>query len=207
HPIVQCLLTPRPLDPRHIERVYSHAQALGQCREFLAAQIPQAQQVICASTSEAARNIVSITENWAAIAPKRAASLYQLYCQWESIQDQAYNETRFVLVGRQPAELGGNDKTSLIVKTTDKPGALYLVLREFAERQINLTRIESRPSKQRLGEYIFFIDLEGHVLSPTVQEVLEALAEMRIELKLLGSYPKGNTVRQVTKHKSMQETV
>lgn len=190
-PIDQCLLTHEPMPLAQIERVYSHEQAIGQCRDFLEKYLPQAEQIICLSTAEAAHKISSVRENWAAIGPRRAAHLYNLHLLQESIQDVMLNATRFVLVGHQIVEMSnGEDKTSLLVIAENKSGSLYHILGEFADRHINLSRIESRPSKRKLGEYVFFIDIDGYVFSPPIQDVLCALKEKQIYVKLLGSYPK-----------------
>ncbi|WP_206811960.1 prephenate dehydratase [Paradesulfitobacterium ferrireducens] len=189
HPVSQCLLTSHPLAWNQITRVYSHEQALGQCREFLSTYLPHAKQVPLASTAEAAREVAQAGSNWAAIAPRRAADLYSLHCQARGIQDASANATRFVLVGQDIPPSTGRDKTSLIITTENSPGALFRVLQEFAERKLNLTRIESRPSKQKLGEYIFFIDVEGHISFPPLQEVLQILRDKQLLLKVLGSYP------------------
>lgn len=193
HPVSQCLLTSQPLGWDEISRVYSHEQALGQCREFLTSHLPHAEQIPCASTAEAAREVAQAQKNWAAIGPRRAADLYNLHCQARGIQDASANATRFVLVGQDIPPRSGNDKTSLIITTENSPGALFRVLQEFAEHGLNLTRIESRPSKQKLGEYIFFIDVEGHVSFPSLKEVLQILKDKKLLLKVLGSYPMAKT--------------
>lgn len=191
HPIDQCLLAHEPMPLEQIERVYSHEQAIGQCRDFLEKHLPHAQQVTCLSTAEAAHRISSIRENWAAIGPRRAARLYNLHLLRECIQDTTLNATRFVLVGHSLAGMScGEDKTSLIVIAANTPGALYRILGEFAKRHINLSRIESRPSKRKLGEYVFFVDVDGYVFAPPIQDVLWALKEEHISVILLGSYPK-----------------
>ncbi|MGC7872409.1 prephenate dehydratase [Desulfosporosinus sp. SYSU MS00001] len=190
-PIDQCLLTHEPMPLQQIERIYSHEQAIGQCRDFLETHLPQVEQVTCLSTAEAAQRISSIRENWAAIGPRRAASLYNLHILAERIQDVVLNPTRFVLIGHRLADMSdGNDKTSLLIVANNTPGSLYSILGEFSKRRINLTRIESRPSKRKLGEYVFFIDVDGYVFAPPIQEVLWALREENISVKLLGSYPK-----------------
>ncbi|MDA8220351.1 prephenate dehydratase [Desulfosporosinus sp.] len=193
HSIDQCLLAHEPMPLEQIERVYSHEQAIGQCRDFLENHLPNAQQLTCLSTAEAAHRISSIRENWAAIGPRRAAQLYNLHLVRECIQDATLNATRFVLVGHSLAEMsGGEDKTSLLVIAENTPGALYRILGEFAKRHINLSRIESRPSKRKLGEYVFFVDVDGYVFAPPIQDVLWALKEEHISVKLLGSYPKAH---------------
>ncbi|TGE32313.1 prephenate dehydratase [Desulfosporosinus sp. Sb-LF] len=191
HPVDQCLLSHAPMPLEQIERVYSHEQAIGQCRDFLEKHLPQAQQITSLSTAEAAHKISSIRENWAAIGPRRAAQLYNLHLLKERIQDITLNDTRFVLVSHSLAEMsGGEDKTSLLVIAENTPGSLYRILGEFSKRHINLSRIESRPSKRKLGEYVFFVDVDGYVFAPPIQDVLWALKEANISVKLLGSYPK-----------------
>lgn len=191
HPVDQCLLTHEPMALDQIERVYSHEQAIGQCRDFLDKHLPNAQQITCLSTAEAAHRISSIRENWAAIGPRRAGRLYNLHILRECIQDITLNATRFVLVGHSLAEMsGGDDKTSLLIIAENKPGSLYRILGEFAKRHINLSRIESRPSKRKLGEYVFFVDVDGYVFAPPIQDVLWALKKEHVSVKLLGSYPK-----------------
>lgn len=197
HPVDQCLITPEPMELRKIQRVYSHEQALGQCRDFLETQLPQAEQIVCPSTAEAAQKISSARENWAAIGPRRAAELYHLHCQAEKIQDVMLNATRFIFVGHSLSEMSEDDKTSLLVITDNSPGSLYRILQEFALRKINLSRIESRPSKKKLGEYVFFIDIDGYVFSPAIQEALWALKNIKVSTKLLGSYPKAKTHKAI----------
>ncbi|MDA8228162.1 MAG: prephenate dehydratase [Desulfitobacterium hafniense] len=193
HPIDQCLLTHEPMSLTEIKRIYSHEQALGQCREFIETKLNHAEQIVCLSTAEAARKIASVRENWAAVGPRRAAQLYNLHCLVEKIQDMTLNATRFILVGHELTEMTGDDKTSLLVMTENSPGSLYRILQEFAIRNINLTRIESRPSKQKLGEYVFFIDVDGYVFSEQIQEVLWTLKQKQVSAKLLGSYPKAHS--------------
>lgn len=190
HPIDLCLLTPEPIPLHEIQRIYSHEQALGQCREFLESQLLQAEQIPCLSTAEAANKISAVREPWAAIGPRRAAQLYHLHLLREGIQDELLKATRFILVGHQLNEMSGDDKTSFLVTAENSSGALYKILHELAIRQINMTRIESRPSKQKFGEYVFFIDIDGYVFSPPLQEVLWALRQKSVFAKLLGSYPK-----------------
>lgn len=191
HQVEQCLLAAKKIPLNEIERVYSHEQALGQCREFIEQNLTQAEQFACSSTAEAAYIIShNPQEKWAAIGPRRSAEIYNLNCLAERIQDSSENTTRFIYVGHNLAELNEDDKTSLLIITGDTPGALFNVLQEFASRQINLSRIESRPSKKRLGEYVFFVDIDGYVFSSDIQDALWALKNKNVYTKLLGSYPK-----------------
>lgn len=195
HPISQCLIACEPMTFEQIKQVYSHEQSLGQCRDFLGKNLPHAEQIPCFSNSEAARRISSLRQNCAAIGPRRAAFIYNLHILQEGIQDAVLNATRFVLVGHSLAEMSsGEDKTSLLIMAENKPGSLYRILGEFGKRQINLSRIESRPSKKKLGEYVFYIDVDGYVFSPPIQDVLWDLKESNIPVKLLGSYPKAQPI-------------
>lgn len=191
HPINQCLLAHEPMPLNQIERVYAHEQAIGQCRDFLEQHLAQAEQLTCLSTAEAAHKTSSIRENWAAIGPRRAAHLYNLHILQERIQDSTLNATRFILIGHNLAEMSdGEDKTSLLIIAENTPGSLFRILGEFSKRQINLSRIESRPSQKKLGEYVFFVDIDGYVFAPLIQDVLWAFKEANVYVKLLGSYPK-----------------
>ncbi|CAA7600375.1 Chorismate mutase/prephenate dehydratase [Acididesulfobacillus acetoxydans] len=190
HPVSQCLLTLRPLGFEQIRRVYSHPQGFGQCRDFLETHLSQADQTVCRSTAEAARIVAESDQAWAAIAPRRAADLYGLQCLEQGVQDNKDNTTRFILVGHCLRELSGLDKTSLFMRIEDSPGSLCRMLQEFASRGINLTKIESRPAKGRLGEYVFFVDVDGYVFAPEMQEALWALKKNRVAIRLLGSYPR-----------------
>ncbi len=205
HPVDQCLLASKNTDLEEIERVYSHEQALGQCREFLELKLSKAEQVVCSSTAEAAYVIShNSEEKWAAIGPKRSAEVYGLNCLAERIQDSTENTTRFIYVGHNLAELNEDDKTSLLIITGNTPGALFDVLQEFAIRQINLSRIESRPSKKQLGEYVFFVDIDGYVFSSSIQDALWALKNKKVYTKLLGSYPKA-TLKQEKQEESSED--
>lgn len=187
-PIVHHLLAPPGVKLEQIERVLSHPQALAQCREFIQKNLPLAQVVETASTAAAVHLVASTGAPWAAIGPLTAVRGSGLKVLVENINDCPGNATRFVAVGKEDAVPGPACKTSLIISLSDHPGALYEVLGEFARRGINLTRIESRPSRRRLGEYLFFLDLEGHRQDKPVQEALKAVSA-RAEIRVLGSYP------------------
>lgn len=191
-PVTHHLLGQRGLKLGSITAVLSHPQALGQCREFLRQRLPHAKLYETASTAEAAR-VVSVNElPLAAIGSERAARLYGLDLLERGIQDAAGNATRFLLVtgeGEAPAPTG-RDRTSLVCTLErDRPGALYGMLGVFARRGLNLSRLESRPARRTLGEYLFFIDLEGHAADPAVAEALEELRAGGSLLRVLGSYP------------------
>jgi prephenate dehydratase len=175
-----------------ITQVLSHPQALAQSREFLRENLPKAELIEMASTAKAAEQVGKLKQpHMAAIGPKALADLYGLKVLSEDIQTGEFNITRFLCLAREDSEPTGHDKTSIVFYTAkDRPGILYEILGEFAARNINLTKIESRPSKKALGDYLFFIDFEGHREDPKVSEALEGVKLKTAMLKVLGSYPK-----------------
>ncbi|VVB73102.1 Prephenate dehydratase [uncultured archaeon] len=173
-----------------VKVVLSHPQALAQCRQYLRDHYPGAEIRTTGSTSHAARLAQEFPE-MAAIAEAGTAEKYGLKILARGIQDAGGNVTRFIVAGKVAAEATGRDKTSLVVYLQrDRPGALFAILQEFAARAINLTRIESRPSRKGLGDYYFYIDLEGHKDEPAVREALKAIEEKAAMIKVLGSYPR-----------------
>jgi chorismate mutase/prephenate dehydratase len=176
-----------------IVKVYSKAQPFAQCRNWLKANLPHAEQVEVSSTAEAAR-VAAEEPGAAAIASNLAAETYGLDVVFAGIEDNIHNFTRFFVIGRQPAKPCGKDKTSLLCAIKDRPGGLYALLLPMAQSGINLTRIESRPSRKRAWDYVFFIDFLGHAEDPPVKRALEAVGEMCSELRVLGSYPQGEMV-------------
>jgi len=172
-----------------IKKVYSHPQPIAQCREWLADNLPNVPVVDVASTAVAAQ-IVSEDYTAAAIASELASSLYGLKVVRERIEDQVNNFTRFLVIGRKFAEKSVDDKTSLMFSVKDEPGILHRMLEPFAKRGINLTKIESRPLKKKAWEYIFFLDLNGHVSDPDVTDAIHDLRDCCQFVKILGSYPK-----------------
>jgi chorismate mutase/prephenate dehydratase len=188
-----CLLGRAGADLAQIERVYSIPIALGQCRRWLATNLPRATLVETRSTADAARQAHDDARG-AAVASEMAARLYDLQVLRHKIEDLAYNMTRFLLVGRQQAEPTGRDKTSVLLVTRDEPGILFRTLGAFAQRGLNMTKIESRPSRRAPWQYVFFVDIDGHERDAAVAE---ALAEVRAaceSVKVLGSYPKAESV-------------
>lgn len=192
-PVVHHLLGRRGLKLSSITAVLSHQQALGQCRTFLRTRLPQAKLYETASTAEAAR-VVSVNElPLAAIGSERAARLYGLDLLERAIQDVPENATRFLLVGGAEEAPGptGRDRTSLACTLErDRPGALHRMLAPFAERNLNLSRIESRPARKVLGEYVFFLDVEGHEEDPPLAAALDELRAAGSLRRVLGSYPR-----------------
>lgn len=174
-----------------VKVVYSHPQALGQCRKYLQKHFPNAQLVPSASTVAAVTDMQNSKELAAAITPRRAIELYTVEVLAKGIQDNPHNVTRFVVLGHKDHPATGEDKTSICFAfSSDVPGQLYSVMGAFALRNINLEKIESRPAKDGLGRYIFLIDLEGHRTDPEVHAALEELRQHTSMLKVFGSYPK-----------------
>ena len=172
-----------------VKKVYSHPQPLAQCRQWLDENLPGVPLVDVASTAAAAQ-IVSEDYAAAAIASELAATLYDLKVVRSRIEDQVNNFTRFLVIARTECERTGNDKTSVLFSVKDEPGILCRMLEPFAKRGINLSKIESRPFKKKAWEYIFFLDLFGHVADPEVAAALDELRECCQFLKILGSFPR-----------------
>jgi chorismate mutase/prephenate dehydratase len=171
-----------------VKKIYSHPQPLAQCRKWLEDNLPNVPLVDVASTTLAAQ-IVSEDYSAAAIASQYAASLYDLKVVRERIEDQVNNFTRFLVIGKKVAEPSGRDKTSLMFAVKDEPGILYRMLEPFASRAINLSKIESRPMKKKAWEYVFFLDLTGHLTDPAVAAAITDLKQYCQFVKVLGSYP------------------
>ncbi len=176
-------------DPAQIERVYSHQQSLAQCREWLDANLPHAERVTLSSNAEAARRAAK-EEASAAIAGETAAELYGLQMLRKNIEDHPDNITRFLVIGRQRVMPSGRDKTSILISTPNRPGALYRLLEPLARNGVSMTRIESRPSHCVNWEYVFFLDIEGHAEEPGVKAAIAELEQEADMVKVLGSYPR-----------------
>ncbi len=172
-----------------IKKVYSHPQPIAQCRKWLEENLPNIPLVDVASTAVAAQ-IVSEDYTAAAIASELAATMYDLKLVRKRIEDQVNNFTRFLVIGKKLAEKSGDDKTSLMFAVKDEVGILYRMLEPFAKRGINLSKIESRPMKKKAWEYMFFLDLAGHISDPLIIEAIEDLKHCCQFVKVLGSYPR-----------------
>jgi chorismate mutase/prephenate dehydratase len=187
--VSQVLLARAGLNLSSIDRVYSHPQALAQCRVWLAKNIPSAQLVQTTSTSAAAREALG-DERGAAIGSKLAAEIYGLETLREGIHDRPENATRFFVLAKKDAPRTGKDKTTIAFSVKDGRGALRNVLGVFDDAGINLTRIESRPSRQKRWDYVFLADLEGHREDETVARAIADLGSQCDMVKVLGSYPR-----------------
>lgn len=186
-PISQNLIVNPGCKMEDIKEVYSHAQAISQCREFISSK--NLQPFYAVSTARAAKDIMG-DRNKAAIGNKKIVELYDLEILEPNIQDTDNNETRFVVLSKDNHEKTGRDKTSIIFSIyEDKPGQLYHILGIFEKNNINLTKIESRPSKKGLGKYLFFIDFNGHIDDKKIQMILKEIEDNTYYLKVLGSYP------------------
>jgi chorismate mutase/prephenate dehydratase len=172
-----------------IKKVYSHPQPIAQCRDWLADNLANVPVVDVASTAVAAQ-IVNEDYTAAAIASELAATMYDLKVVRERIEDQVNNFTRFLVIGKKLADQSGDDKTSLMFSVKDEVGILYRMLEPFSKRGINLSKIESRPLKKKAWEYIFFLDLVGHISDPDVAAAVQELKGCCQFVKVLGAYPR-----------------
>jgi chorismate mutase/prephenate dehydratase len=178
----------RGLALTQVTRVYSHAQSLAQCVQWLAQHLPGAARVAVASNAEAAR-LAAAETGAAAIAGDAAAKIYGLEVVAAHIEDEPNNTTRFWVLGRHPAGPSGRDETSLVMSAKNQPGAVHALLEPFAKHGVSMSRLESRPARTGLWEYLFFVDLEGHQSDPPVAAALAELKSRAPFLKILGSYP------------------
>ena len=191
-PISHSLLARADLELSGIARLYSHPQALAQCRRWISANLPHAVWVEASSTTEAAR-LAREDAQGAAIAAEAAAPLYDLAMLRRKIEDAAQNFTRFLVIGHKQAERTGKDRTSLLFTLGDQPGVLYRVLKPFAEGGVNMSTIESRPSHRQPWEYVFFVDVDGHASDAAITQALEEAKQIADNVKVLGSYPRAES--------------
>jgi len=172
-----------------VSRIYAHEQSFAQCRSWLDSHVQTAERIAVSSNAEGARRATDDTAA-AAIAGDAAMEQYRLAKLAGNIEDDPDNTTRFLIIGRQPASASGNDKTSLLFATDNKPGALHRLLSCFADNNVSMTRIESRPSRRGMWDYVFFVDVEGHIEDEQVRMSVRDLEEHASMVKLLGSYPR-----------------
>ncbi len=177
-----------PRDLGDIKRVFSHGQSLAQCHEWLNSNLPRAERVAVSSNAEAARRAAE-EEGSAAVAGEMAAEHYGLAILASNIEDEPNNTTRFLILGDYEPKPSGRDKTSMVLSARNRAGAVYEMLTPFATRGVSMTKFESRPSRNALWEYVFFVDIEGHRADPNVAAALEEVDRIAGYLKVLGSYP------------------
>jgi chorismate mutase/prephenate dehydratase len=186
-PIRHCLLVRRAQALGGVRAVYSHPQALAQCHRWLTQHLPRAARHETASTADAVWDVVNRTGGAAAIGRRELAVPHRLRAI--PIPDHRENKTRFLILGLGEPKKGRRNKTSVLFALKDRPGALHDALVPFKRHRINLTKIESRPSKQKAWEYLFFVDLEGHQSEPRLTRALRALKANTSLMRVLGSYP------------------
>ena len=172
-----------------IARVYAHPQSLAQCRRWLERHLPHAECIAASNNAEAVR-IAAKEARAAAIAGKHAAQLYSMPIVASHLEDESNNTTRFLILGNHMRKPTGQDKTSLLSLTLDEPGTLLRLLAPLAQHGISMSKIESRPSKRGLWNYVFFLDIEGHMEEPLIAEALEEMKKASILFKVLGAYPR-----------------
>lgn len=191
-PIHHCLLS-KQTDIQKITHVFSHGQSLSQCHEWLYKMLPTVEREAVTSNARAAQMIHDLvsSENTfaAAIASKRAAELFELNVLAENIEDDPKNTTRFLVLGKQDVAPSGVDKTSIVMTSKNKPGAMVELLEPLSRHGVSMTKFESRPSKQGLWDYVFFVDIEGHQSDKHVESAIAECKARAIFLKVLGSYP------------------
>lgn len=190
-PINHNLISNKYTNIENIKEVYSHSQALAQCQNYLEKR--EIKPRFALSTAAAAKSIVNM-KDVAAIGTLKVAEIYDLQVIDENIQDIKNNETRFIVLSKNSSKITGNDKTSILFSLfDDNPGGLHDILGIFAKNNINLTKIESRPSKEGLGKYIFFVDFKGHKNNEKIESILNILKDKTSFIKILGSYPISKT--------------
>lgn len=185
---VHQFLLRKPGASAKVVKVYSHAQSLAQCHDWLNQHFPGVERIPVVSNAKAAK-LAGEDENAAAIAGEAAAELYGLEKVAQNIEDEPNNTTRFLVIAQHDAAPSGKDKTSLVLSSKNLPGAVYELLAPFAHHGVSMSKLESRPSRTGLWEYMFYVDVEGHHLDQKVQQAVAELREKAAFLKILGSYP------------------
>jgi len=173
-----------------LQKIYSHRQSLAQCREWLDANLNDVEQIAVSSNAEAAKIVSNSTESVAAIAGDSAAEIYNLSMLSQNIEDEPDNTTRFLIIGKNEVQPSSNDKTTILVSTKNQSGALHKLLEPIASNGLSLSRIESRPSRRGMWDYVFFMDIDGHKDDDNVAKALQELTDESQMVKVLGSYPK-----------------
>jgi len=190
---IRLMLMSRDQSLDTVRTVYSHPHVWGQCRQWLGKNLSEAKLKDARSTAEAV-TLSAEVDGTAAVGGELAAELYEVPILVENIGDWTENLTRFLVFSKRMSEPTGDDKTSIVLSIKDRVGALYEILKPFGDNGISLTKIESRPSKRKAWDYLFFVDLEGHRDEPKVKETLERVGEYCEDMRILGSYPKGTVI-------------
>lgn len=192
-PIHHCLLSAQD-DVSKITHIFSHGQSLAQCHEWLNKYCPKVEREAVASNARAAQMVHELVSTKgtfaAAIASKRAAELFNLNVLAENIEDDPKNTTRFLVLGKHDVAPSGKDKTSLVISAKNQPGAVVELLAPLSKHGVSMTKFESRPCKQTLWDYVFYVDIEGHQQDANVKAALEEIEAIASLIKVLGSYPK-----------------
>jgi prephenate dehydratase len=192
-PIKHSLIGKKNIQIEKIKKIISHPHATAQCKNYISTYLKNASIIAANSTAEAIKILKEKDSDIAAIGTKTAAKIYGLEIIASDIEDNKENKTRFVFIGNRIQPRTGRDKTSIVCfLKQDRPGSLYNILKEFADRNINLTRLESRPAKKNLGDYVFLIDLDGHLHDKDIYDAIDVLRKRVYLIKILGSYPKWN---------------
>ena len=175
------------LDPMKVTKIASHPQVFGQCNNWIRENFPKAEKIVTTSTAEAALQSVA-DKNLYCIANIHAIELFKLHSHHANIQDSADNKTRFLVIGKAIEEKGHNNKTSVMINIIDQPGSLMKILQPFTDLNINMTRIETRPSRNNMYLHTFFIDFEGYYEDEAIVKLIQELESMSEELRIIGSY-------------------
>jgi chorismate mutase/prephenate dehydratase len=183
----QCVLS-NESDLSLVRKIYSHPQSFGQCQGWLNAHLPHAERITAPSNADAAR-LAAQEPYAAAVAGERAAEHFKLKVLAQNIEDDARNTTRFLVIGNQDVAASGRDKTSLVLSAANRPGAVHDLLTPLAKHGVSMTKLESRPARSGMWEYIFFVDIEGHQQDEKVAAALAELKQAAAFVKVLGSYP------------------
>jgi len=174
---------------KKIKTIYAHGQSLAQCHDWLMSNLPDIKKIAVMSNAEGAR-LASKEKNTAAIASSRAADLFNLNVLYKNIEDEQSNSTRFLVLSTEDVKPSSNDKTSIVLATKNRPGAIAELVAPFAKNKVSMTKLESRPAKIGMWEYVFFIDIEGHQTKNSVKTALKIIESKASFMKILGSYPK-----------------
>ena len=186
-PVHHCFISKSKVN-KGINKIYAHGQSIAQCHDWLTNNQPNAERIAVSSNAEGAK-MASKDLKAAAIASSQAAELYKLNILSENIEDETNNTTRFLVISKDIIDRSGSDKTSIVVATKNRPGAIAELVAPFSKNKVSMTKLESRPAKMGLWEYVFFVDIEGHQSDKKVSAALKEVEQNASFMKILGSYP------------------